>query len=402
LPSGGGYRHIEGPGGGAAGGIRGPEGGAVGGVRGPGGAVAGGIRGPNGGAAGGILGPGGSWVAGARGPGGGAAIAAKGPYGYRSYTRLPDGADYIRWGGGSYWHHGWMWYRPYYYGGSVYYGEVPAPIGYAQDELPDEGVITTVVDGVTYYYYKGTFYIQKDGKYVVVEKPGSDDQAAAASVDPQALECLRRMADFLGTIQAGRLTIRDTSDEVLESGQKIQLESTRKVAFRVPDRLAVDFENGNVTRRVVYDGKTITLFEKEQNLYAQEPMPATLSETMDTLASKYGMAMPAAELLRRGLMEKLTPELRSGEYLGTETVDGTKCHCLAFSKEWIDLQIWVQEGDKPFPQKAVIVYKKIPGTPKYSMTLSDWDLTNPPDSAFEMKLPDDARKIEMAPLDSVQ
>ena len=258
------------------------------------------------------------------------------------------------------------------------------------------------MDGVTYYYYKGVFYIEKDGKYQVVEKPGSDTQAAQASVDQQALECLRRMADFLGTIQAGSLTIRDMSDEITESGQKIQLESTRKVAFRAPDRLAVDFEDGNVTRRVVYDGKTITLFEKPQNVYAQEPMPATLSEAMDTLTSKYGMAIPAAELLRKGLMEKLTPQLRSGEYLGTATIEGVTCHHLAFSKEWVDVQIWVEDGEKPLPRKAAIVYKKIPGTPKYSMTLSDWNLADPPDSAFAMKLPDDAKKIAMVPLNPEQ
>jgi hypothetical protein len=280
----------------------------------------------------------------------------------------------------------------------VYYSEVPPPIGYVVADLPEEAG-TVALNNTTYHYYQNAYYVEKDGKYEVVESP-SAKTADAAAPDPKALAQLQRMADFLATVRAGRVTIRDTSDEILDSGQKVQVESTRAVAVRAPTRLAVDFTADGATRRTVYDGKTITIYEKAQNLYSQQDMPPTLSETLDVLASKYGMAVPAVELLRPGLMDKLKPQLRSASYLGMQAVDGAACHAVSLSLDWADVQIWIQDGQKALPRRAVISYKKIPSVPKYVMSFSDWDLATPPDSAFEMKLPADASKVEMASLEA--
>jgi hypothetical protein len=335
-------------------------------------------------------------MAGGRGPAGGAAVAVRGPRGYASYSRLPAGSNYVHWHGGSYWNLGFTWYQPYYYAGTVYYSEVPAPAGYVVDNLPDDAS-TNEFDGNTYYYYNSTYYIQKDGKYEAVDFPtGAPSQAP--SLDPKAMEQLQRMAAFLSTVKAGRFVVRDTSDEILDSGQKVQVESTRSVAVRAPDRMAVDFTADGVTRRMVYDGKTVTVFEKDQDLYAQQAMPPTLPAALDELASKYGIALPAAELLRPGLMDRLEPQMRSAEYIGPETVDGDNCQLVTFSLDWADVQIWIQDGDKALPRRAVIAYKKIPSTPKYVMSFNDWDLSTPPDSAFELELPSDATRIEMTPL----
>jgi hypothetical protein len=335
-------------------------------------------------------------MAGAVGPGGGAAVAARGPGGYQSYLRLPDDAHHVDWGGGSYWYWGSTWYRPYYYAGTVYYGVVDAPVGYVTEELPD-GWTTVEINGVTYYCYQNTYYLPKGDKYVVVTNPNAATDEAAAP-DPQAMAQLQRMTDFLVTVKAGQVTIRDTSDEILDSGQKVQLESTRVLAVRGPDRMAVDLTADGATRRTVYDGKTITVFEKDQNLYARQAMPATLAETMDVLAAKYGMAVPAAELLRPGLMDKLKPQIRSADYLGKMPVDDVVCHGVSLKLDWAEVMIWIQDGDQALPRKVVIYYTKIPSTPKYIMTFTGWDLAVPPDKAFELTLPADAKQIEMTPM----
>ena len=71
---------------------------------------------------------------------------------------------------------------------------------------------------------------------------------------------------------------------------------------------------------------------------------------------------------------------------------------MTFSLDWADVQIWIQDGEKALPRRAVISYKKIPSTPKYVMNFTDWNLSDPPDSAFEMKLPSGATKIAMTPI----
>jgi hypothetical protein len=169
--------------------------------------------------------------------------------------------------------------------------------------------------------------------------------------------------------------------------------------YRLMLPMAVDFVADGETRRSVYDGKTTTVFEKEANQYSQQPMPPTLDATIDTLETKYGMAAPAAEMLRPGLLDRLKPQLQSADYIGMETIDGVPCHHVAISMDWADCQFWIQDGAQPLPRKLVITYKQVPSTPKYAMDFSTWNLASPPDSAFAMVLPADAKKIDMAPLD---
>ena len=290
-----------------------------------------------------------------------------------------------------------MWYQPYYYAGTVYYSEVSPPVGYAVDSLPDTSGVTVVSNGTTYYYDNGVYYTQQNGQYVVADNP-DDTTSQTVAPDPTAIAQLQRMADFLATVQAGRFTIRENSDEILDSGQKVQVESWQSVAFRSPDRMAIDFISDGVIRRTVYDGQTITVFENGQNVYAQQTMPPTLSETLDVLASKYGMAVPAAELLRPGLMGKLRPQIRSAQYLGAQTIGSDNCQLVTFSLDWADVQIWILDGQKALPRQMVISYKKIPSTPKYVMSFTDWNLSSPQDSAFKMNLPSGAVKIETAEL----
>jgi hypothetical protein len=274
--------------------------------------------------------------------------------GSRAYVRLPDDCSYAVYNGSRYWYSGGVYYQPYYYGGTVYYSEVPPP------------VVTEVVP-----------------------LPSGCDTALAE---------LKRMSAFLGTVKAGQVTIRDESDEILSTGQKVKVESKRILAVRVPDRMAVDYSADGVTRRTVYDGRTITVIDNEKNLYAQQAMPATLEQTAEVMATKYGMALPAAELLRPGLMTKLEPQIRSAQILGPQSVDGTSCQMVTFSMDWADVQIWIQTGEQALPRRVIISYKKIPSTPKYVMNFSDWKLAAPPESVFDLKLPANATRIEMTPI----
>ncbi len=384
----GNIHHIDGPNGGQAIIGRGPNGAGI---------VA---KGPEGGTAVAIRGQGGYSVAGVRGPNGGVAVAAKGPYGYRSYVRLPEGSRYIGWRGSGYWRNGRNWYQPYYYAGSVYYGECSAPYGWDGDDLgnPTDGTITTfVLNGVTYFYRNSVYYIMQDGRYVVVPNPYAQT-AQAPDIDPKAKEQLQSMSNSLARFKSGRVVIRDISDEILDSGQKVQVESRRAVAVRAPDKMAVDFSSDDEVRRIVYDGSKITVFEKNKNLYSQQAMPPTLSQTMDVMASKYGMAVPAVEMLRPSLVDKLIPQVLTAQYLGPQTIEGDSCQRISLSLDWADVELWILDADMALPRRAMISYKKIPSTPKYVMNFTNWDTSSPPDSAFEMKLPGDATRVEMRPM----
>ena len=56
------------------------------------------------------------------------------------------------------------------------------------------------------------------------------------------------------------------------------------------------------------------------------------------------------------------------------TVSGVPCHQLAARGGGVDLQIWVEQGDRPLPRRVVITYKAEPGQPQFRADLTDWDL----------------------------
>lgn len=390
---------VKGGGGGSAIGVKGAGGGEAGAIKGPGGAAAVGVKGAEGGSAAAIRGPGGYWIAGAKGANGGAAVAAKGPYGYGSYVRLPNGSSYYNWHGNPYWRSGGYWYRPYYYAGTVYYSQCGAPYGWDGDDLSvtDSGITTFELNGVTYFYRNGVYYVVQNGKYVVVPNP-YEQQPSAPSIDPKASEQLNRLNNALSAIKSFRVVIRDVSDEILDSGQKVQVESRRTLAMRAPDKMAVEFSSDGVTRHTVYDGSKITVYEKASNMYSQTNMPPTISQTMDVLASQYGMAIPAMEMFRPLSVDKLIAQIQTGEYLGPQKVEGDSCQVIRLGLEWADVQVWILDADRALPRRVMISYKKIPSTPKYVMNFTNWDINNPPDSVFALQIPADAAKVEMHPL----
>ena len=48
----------------------------------------------------------------------------------------------------------------------------------------------------------------------------------------------------------------------------------------------------------------------------------------------------------------------------------------------IDFRVWVAKGDQPVPQRAVITYKKAPGSPQFQADLADWNFAPQIDKAM--------------------
>jgi len=119
-------------------------------------------------------GPGPSWSGGrARG------VEFDGRYGHNHYYpsrgyvygSLPVGAVSIGFGGGSYFFHGGVWYRPY----SGRYIVVEPPLGIYLPVLPPD-YATVWVGGAPYYYADGVYYNVAPGRgYVVVAAPPGID-----------------------------------------------------------------------------------------------------------------------------------------------------------------------------------------------------------------------------------
>ncbi len=58
--------------------------------------------------------------------------------------------------------------------------------------------------------------------------------------------------------------------------------------------------------------------------------------------------------------------------LGSGVIGGTECDHLAARGEEVDWQIWIAQGERPYPCRYVITTKKVLQVPQYSVQIRDW------------------------------
>ena len=236
--------------------------------------------------------------------------------------------------------------------------------------------------------------------YAEENTAGKQAPAAATLTESQARanEILMRMAEFLGGKQHFSFTVHGGYDAVQESGQKIEFSETRKFILNRPGQLRIEDESDDgVKKLIVFDGKEITLVDAASNVYATEPQPGTVDETIVHFVKDLGMRLPLAALLISKLPEALKKRVQTIDYVEMTNIHGKPSHHLAARTDTVDFQVWVSDGDIPLPLRIVLTYKNAPGEPQFRAQLSDWNLEPKiTDSTFSVKVPDGAQKIAFA------
>jgi hypothetical protein len=225
-------------------------------------------------------------------------------------------------------------------------------------------------------------------------------QEEAPAIEPKAEKALRQMSDYLNSLEKFSFHTENTTDEMQTSGQKLQFGHAVDVSVRRPDRLRASVKGDIRNQELYYDGKSITLYGKKVNYYASLEAPAKIEAALDHARESFSLDAPLAEIVYRNSYEILSEGVNSGSHVGLHSVDGVECHHLAFSRDDIDVQIWVENSNTPLPRKLIITEKWVTGAPQFTARLSDWD-TSPKlkDSLFTFVPPDKAEKIEFLAAD---
>ena len=197
----------------------------------------------------------------------------------------------------------------------------------------------------------------------------------AGRVQPEALQALERMSDYLGTLKTFEITTRTSLDLVTTGGQLVQVNGGAAYKVRRPDGFVIDVRSDAKNRRFIYDGKEFTVFAPELGFYATVAAPPTVHETLDALYKKFGLALPLEDLFRWGDASDVGDELLdSAFYAGPSTIEGVATDHYVVREGKVDWQIWIQKGEQPLPRKLVITDRSDPAAPTYS-ALIDWNLS---------------------------
>jgi len=221
-------------------------------------------------------------------------------------------------------------------------------------------------------------------------KPGLTKPA----VDPEVISALHKMGEFLRNQQTFSVQARQTTDDVLPSGQKVQYGGTVDLKVRRPDRMRMDIQGDRRNEHLLFDGKTFTVYPERVGYYAQFPAPPTLTELKDVLEQRYGIDLPLADLFYWGTERDGTSAITGATRVGMANVDGFICEHYAFRQKDMDWELWIEQGGRPLPRKQVITTMTDRSKPQHSMVLN-WDLSPKlEDQMFGFVPPPTAHKIE--------
>jgi hypothetical protein len=232
-----------------------------------------------------------------------------------------------------------------------------------------------------------------------VAEPGKA-AAAAPQTESQreATALLTAMAGHLAGLQSFSVDFKDGYDVVQSSGQKIEFGEVRRIKLSRPNQLRVEeIASDGRLDLALFDGKTITVFDADTNVFARTPQPGTVDDTLVYFVRDLRMRMPLARLLSSRLPSEWPKRVRTVDYVELVDIGGVKAHHVAGRTDDVDFQYWIMDGARPLPLRVVLTYVNEPGQPQFWANFSDWN-TSPPfaTTTFEFTPPTGARQIAFA------
>ena len=218
--------------------------------------------------------------------------------------------------------------------------------------------------------------------------------SVAHSDDAQAKNLFKAMSDYLAAQKAISFVFDSTLEVVTDQQQKLGLASSGTVTLNRPDKLHATRTGGFADVEMVYDGKTLTMLGKNAKVFAKAEEPGTIDQLVDVLRKKYNRPLPAADLLMSDPYKELMPLVVDAKDLGSGVIRGVECDHLAFRTEEVDWQIWIAQGERPYPCRYVITSPKINGSPQYTIDVREWKAGDEVASDFSLAIPQGAKELK--------
>lgn len=228
--------------------------------------------------------------------------------------------------------------------------------------------------------------------------PEAAAQQAAKALVPDPVTVIRQMCDYLKSLKQFSFRTEVTDDQVYYGGKKLQYGIDMETFVRRPDRLRVNAEGDLVNKQFFFNGKTITLYDKTDKVYGSMEVPAGIEEALDKAHKDFGLKVALTDLVSPLLWEHISKGFEHSLYVGMHKVRGVPCHHLAFDRDDVELQVWIDADDKPLPRKIIFTLKKLEGSPQWTAYLRDWSTSVMlEDGLFNFVVPPGARKIKFVP-----
>ena len=239
------------------------------------------------------------------------------------------------------------------------------------------------------------------GALALAATVSTEVQTQAPAVDPAATKILRQMTNYLGSLQQFSAHTQTTLEDMLDSGQRVAFDVSANVIVSRPNKIHAERTGHLIDQVFYYDGKTLTLYNPSDKVYATEPAPGTIEELLDYAREALGLIVPISDLVYRNAFALLMQDVTFATVVGKAVIGGVKCDHVVFSRPGVDFQVWVADGGPPLPRKYVVTDT---GTPeRMSITTIISDVNVAPTVAagqFSFVPPPGAKPITFLPINT--
>jgi hypothetical protein len=217
-------------------------------------------------------------------------------------------------------------------------------------------------------------------------------------INPEAMDALRKMGEYLRTLQKFQIAGVITTEHVLADSQKIQVTKQVDLVASRPNNLRALIKSDKFERQLIYDGTTFTLFAPRKKMYASVPAPPTINELATMIEEKHAIELPLVDMFRWGTAEESIKDITAAKDVGESVCENVTCQHYAFRQPGLDWEIWIQKGDYPLPRRVVLTTRTDEARPQHTATYS-WNLAPSFNAeSFAFVAPKDAQKITLADL----
>ena len=225
--------------------------------------------------------------------------------------------------------------------------------------------------------------------------------AQAPAVDPAATKILKKMTDYLGNLKQFSVRTQNTLEDLLDSGHRVDFDISANVIISRPNKIRAERKGDQVDQIFYYNGKTLTLYNPSDKVYATEPAPGTFEGLFKFMYESLGFLIPVSDLIYPNAFPLLMQDVTHAVVLGKTFIQGVKCDHLLFSRPGVDFQVWVAHSGKPLPYKYVVTDTGISSRLSVTTVMSNWNVAPAVDDArFKFVPPQGVKKITFMPLET--
>lgn len=196
--------------------------------------------------------------------------------------------------------------------------------------------------------------------------------SSAQATDTEARAMLKAMSDYVGGLSTIDIEVDTEVEVVTPELEKIGFSSSSRLRIARPSQVRLERVGGFANLDLLFDGKNLTIRERQSNVYGQIAAAGTTEDLINTMHDQMGMAVPGADLLLRDSYSVLVADVIDAKVIGQGIVGGQLCDHVAFRNFDTDWQLWIKTGPEKAPCKMIITSKLVGMAPQYTVNVRSW------------------------------